>query len=550
MSVGVLRPREHNEAPPVARPPSRILPLVWLALVALLFLAFFGGNLLKLTQRWSKDPSYSHGFLVPLVSLWLAVRAYRRAGRPGAGDVRIGSMAMLAGAMLHLILTVLNNPVLDFMAAGLVLWGVAVAVGGGEWAWGFLFPIGMLFFMFPLPATWTNYAALWLQDWVAQISAVLLDPFVVCYRRGNSLHLAGVGKPLVVAAECSGLRQIISFSALGVLVGGLSRKTPLFRLLLAASAIPVAIMANVARILLMATGAVWFGTHWMHGWMHDAAALVTLPLGLTLFTIVGWGLSCVTAEPRPPESGSSSPLPDGRGSVTRGLLAAIVCLIVALLAEGGLGWYLRAGEIPTYPDIRAAFAALPHRLSTPTRTWHGQDLPGLDHFRARLPYPVDDLLYRQYTPAPAGPPVALFMIYSRQGDDRKHHPEICIRDAYGAMEDLTARRQIALDEDGQRTVMRFRFRTGASQYTTVYYWHYALEAPPSHKLTTLRRLYRRQNQPVPSVTVQVSTVAEWKDLDAVEHGFLAAVDAALCKEHFPVTARIGCHRLPIALVRD
>ncbi|MGH7172746.1 MAG: exosortase/archaeosortase family protein, partial [Gemmataceae bacterium] len=295
--AATVRERGRNRSLTVAaRFCSRTPVLLWLGLVALLFLAFFGGNLLKLTDRWSKDPSYSHGFLVPFVSLWLAVRAYRRAGAPVEGDVRIGSMAMLAGVMLHLLLTIINNPMLDFVAAGLVLWGVAVAVGGVEWAWGFLFPIGFLFFMFPLPATWTNFAGLWLQDWVAQVSAVVLDPFVVCYRRGNSLYLAGVPKPLVVAAECSGLRQIISFLALGVLVGGLSRKSKAFRVLLAAAAIPVAIISNVARILLMAACSVWFGTKWMGGWMHDAPALVTLPLGLALFLIVGWVLSRLTSE--------------------------------------------------------------------------------------------------------------------------------------------------------------------------------------------------------------------------------------------------------------
>jgi exosortase len=559
MSVGVLKTRESNEAPAPNRLTSHTLAFVCFGLIALLFLLFFGGNLLKLADRWSKDPSYSHGFLVPFISLWLAVRAYRRAGTPVEGDVRIGSMAMLAGATLHLMLTVINNPMLDFVAAGLVLWGVAVAVGGVEWAWGFLFPIGFLFFMFPLPATWTNFAGLWLQDWVARVSAVILDPFVVCYRRGNSLYLAGVPTPLVVAAECSGLRQIVSFVALGVLVGGLSGKSTSFRVLLAAAAIPVAIVANVVRILLMAAGSLWFGTRWMSGWMHDAPALVTLPLGLAMFVVVGWGLLRVLSEPRPlgsdvdlsiRETINQTPLPNGRGSAMHGLLAAIACLTVALLAEGGLALYLHGAAATPYPDLRAPFAALPRELQTPTLTWHGQDVSGLDAFRAKLPYPVDDLLYRQYAPKPAGAPLSLYMVYSRQGDDRKHHPEICIRDASGATEDYDARRQIALDADGARTVMRFRFRTGAGQYTTVYYWHYSLEAPPQRGQTALRRLYQRQNHPVPSITMQVSLVAEPAELEAVEKGFLVAVDAALRKDHLPATARMGCQRLPIALIRD
>ncbi len=564
MSLGALKPRERKEALAVDRLVPHLAFLVWLGLSALLFLVFFGGNLLKLTERWSKDPSYSHGFFVPLLGLWLALRVVRKKGAPSVGDPHVGSMAIVSGALLHLILTVINNPMLDFAAMALVLWGVAAALGGVGWAKGFLFPIGFLFFMFPLPATWTNYAGLWLQDWVAQVSAGLLDPFVVCYRRGNSLYLAGVGEPLVVAAECSGLRQIVSLVALGVVVGGLSGKSATFRILLAVAAVPAALVANVLRILIMAAGSVWFGTQWMGGWMHDAPALVTLPLGLALFASLGWLMSRLERSQREApslptacedcgESRTSTHSLDSSHSPKRGLLAVVVCLLGASLAEGGLAWYLHGAAATPYPELRAPFAALPHDLAAPGASgigWHGRDVSNLDSFRAKLPYRADDLLYRVYAPKMAGPPLYLYLVYSRQGDDRKHHPEICIRDASGATEDFDARKQIPLDVSGQRSVMRFRFRTGVGEYTTVYYWHYSLEAPPQPGQTLLRRLYQRQNHPVPSITAQVSLVAAPTETEAVERGFLVAVDAALRAEQLPDTARIGDNRLPLTLIRD
>ncbi len=557
MSAGVVTSRESEPATTPLRPSPRIPTFVWLGFVVLLFFTFFGGNLLKLSDRWNRDPSYSHGYLVPFISLWLAFRVYRRVGRPISGNILVGSLAMLTGTLLHLTLTLINNPILDFVAVGLVLWGMAVAMGGVTWARQFLFPIGFLFFMFPLPATWTNFAGLWLQDRVAQVSAALIDPFVVCYRRGTSLYLAGVPEPLVVAAECSGLRQIVSFVALGVLIGGLTRKSFSYRVLLTTAALPIAFLANVARILLMAAGSVWFGTQWINSRMHDAPAMVTLPLGVALFLTVVWGLNrfLLVSQARVSERVKSHPLPDDRGAasshtVRRGLRPAVACLMLGVLSEVGLVWYLHAGDTLAYPDLRAPFASLPHELQSPNQVWTGRDISNLDEFRARLPYHADDLLYRLYQPLPSGPPVHLYMVYSRQGEDRKHHPEICIRDASGATEDVEARRQIALDSEGQRQVMRFRFQTGISQFTTVYYWHYSFEAPPQKGQTALRRLYQQQNHPLPSITVQVSLVADGADLEAVEKGFLTAVDSALCRAQLPATARIGCQRLPIALVRE
>jgi exosortase len=280
-------------APPeIASPPAqRTVALFWLVAVAALVAVLFGGTFVRLYGLWLKDPNYSHGFLVPLVSGWLAGRYLRRAGWPVAGDTRLGCLTVLAGCIVHLATLVAGWPPLDFVALALLLRGLAVAAGGRAWAGGFTFPILFLFFMFPLPVTWTGTAALWLQDGVSRVAAAVLNLFVVCYRRGNSLFLAGVPEPLVVAEECSGLRQIVAFVALGALLGHLSGRPLLYRVLLVLVAVPVAIAANVARVLLMAAAATRFGTGWLSGWLHHAPVAVTLPLGLALYLLAGWALA-------------------------------------------------------------------------------------------------------------------------------------------------------------------------------------------------------------------------------------------------------------------
>jgi hypothetical protein len=256
-------------------------------------------------------------------------------------------------------------------------------------------------------------------------------------------------------------------------------------------------------------------------------------------------------------------------SLSRRLLSAAVCLAVGVLAQAGLRWHLRSAEISPFPDLTASLASLPRDVANPLyekaseaagpdlstpQGWRGLDHAGLDEFRKKLPYTADDLLSRRYFPyrdqTPSGPPLDLYIVYSRTGEDRKHHPEICIRDAAGSAEDVAARRQLLLDAAGERPVMRFRFRTGPAQLTTVYYWHYTLEAPPGPRQSLLQALYQRQSHPAPSVTVQVSLAAADPDLEAVEKGFLGAVDAALSRHHLPPTARIGCNRLPIALKQE
>jgi exosortase len=271
--------------------------------VTALFLVLFEDPFLRLLDLWGRDPNYSHGYLIPLLSGWLAWRNGRRAGMPVQGEMGLGALAILAGCTLRLAGAVVGWLPLDFLALVLILRGVTVTVGGREWAKGFTFPILFLFFMFPLPGTWTSFAALGLQDLVSRVAAWVLDFFVVCYRQGNALHLAGVPETMTVAEECSGLRQIVAFVALGALVGHLSQRSLPFCLLLVLTAVPVAVFANVVRILLMAAGACLFGTSWIHGWLHHAPALFTMPVGLVLYLAVAWSMGRFW--PRPAKGGAA-----------------------------------------------------------------------------------------------------------------------------------------------------------------------------------------------------------------------------------------------------
>jgi hypothetical protein len=46
------------------------MPIWFVVAIALAFFAYFGG-LAELVSRWSKQEEYSHGFFIPLISLWL-----------------------------------------------------------------------------------------------------------------------------------------------------------------------------------------------------------------------------------------------------------------------------------------------------------------------------------------------------------------------------------------------------------------------------------------------------------------------------------------------
>ena len=143
------------------------------------------------------------------------------------------------------------------------------------------------------------------------------------------------------------------------------------------------------------------------------------------------------------------------------------------------------------------------------------------------------------------------MLYIRDiGEDRKHHPEICIREVTGAPEDLSAREKFSLDAENKRQVQRFVFRTGSVGRTTVYYWHYTFLAPAAGN-TFLQTLHQRLGERPPSLTVQATTNRDDPAaLQAIETQLLPLVDAAFAGRILPPTAVIESNRLPVALLRE
>src|SRR5437870_8214500 len=140
--------------------------------------------------------------------------------------------------------------------------------------------------MFPLPATLTERMAVCLQGIVTGLATQLLQLFLPAYREGNFIHLPD--QQLEVGEACSGLRQIVAFAALTLIVAHASRRSLLYKVGLLLSCGPVAVSSNLLRVLLMAFILRHFGAHYILGACHDAWGLVTMAVGLALLLGVGW----------------------------------------------------------------------------------------------------------------------------------------------------------------------------------------------------------------------------------------------------------------------
>ncbi len=256
--------------------------------LALALLVVFAPALASLAAVWRSVDHYSHGFLVPLVSLWVAWTGRARLAGLAATHDR-GGLALLALALgLYAVGMGLGETSLQGLAlVGAVAGGVRFLRGPA--ALGALgFPVAFLLFMVPLPASWLTPLVLGLQQFVtwAAVGALRVGGMAVA-REGNVITLPDGGS-LFVAEACSGVTSIVTLLPLGVLFAWFTERSWMRRGLLVASVVPVALVANLVRVVATAVAARHYGVEAAtEASLHELAGLLTYVLGCVV--LVGLG---------------------------------------------------------------------------------------------------------------------------------------------------------------------------------------------------------------------------------------------------------------------
>lgn len=195
-----------------------------------------------------------------------------------------------------------------------------------------------------------------------------------------------------------------------------------------------------------------------------------------------------------------------------------------------------AGPLMDMP-LQIALDDLPLELGD----WRGQDRPIEDE---RALY-ADQHLQRTYQHTQRPQSLTLWIVYSRDGEDRGHHPEVCMAVA-GKPED-TAGRRTCVVPGHPVPVQQYRFgRPGDQQL--VFYWHYTLPPPDRAEVDSIQRSYQQLRRRPSSVTLEVFA-PEFSDEDAeFARQFVSLVDAAI-QQHVGPSAIRGSQRLPVTVVQ-
>jgi exosortase len=241
-----------------------------------------------LGREWLSSPDASYGVVLVAVAVVVAwQRRERCACAWRAHSHHLAGLAVLgAGLLIYLAGQLGADVFLTRFSLVVVMTGALWFVAGTAVVRVMTAPLAFLLMAVPLPALLVNAVTLPLQFTASQIAETTLTTAgVAVFRDGNVLELPSA--TLQVAEACSGLRSLVSLTAIAVLLAWATpAPTRLARVAIVAAAVPVAIVMNGFRIAGIGLACEAWGPRMASGPWHTFSGWVTfLASALVLIAI-------------------------------------------------------------------------------------------------------------------------------------------------------------------------------------------------------------------------------------------------------------------------
>jgi exosortase len=267
-----------------------------------LFILFRAWQFPGLVRAWLDDPNWSHGFIIPLFSIYLIytrwqdlLDARRRVCLLGLPIV-IASILLIVAGFYPIGTAMVSQWGMVLLLFGLVLYLNGPAVTKLVWL-----PIFFLVFAIPIPDILYSRIAEPLQGLAATGSGVILKIIGVQGVTVNESHIAfrsvsGAACDLTVAEACAGMRMLTMFLALGVAMAYLGDRPIWQRLVLIIAAIPIAVFCNVLRVTITCGAFVLDHPEFGQDFMHTFTGILMLIPALLFLWLLGLLLQSLFVE--------------------------------------------------------------------------------------------------------------------------------------------------------------------------------------------------------------------------------------------------------------
>ena len=275
-----------------SEPNARRLVSDWLsgwtwesALLLLGLVAFCLPTMQFVTQQsWSGEEG-AHGPIVLATGLWLLVREWKEA-QPFAKPARTRTIWLLLAILVPLQIFARITQIVELegylmYATVLVVLYAIIGLDALRKLW---FPLFYIAFIFPPPDSIVAMATVPMKIWLSKAAISFLQLFN--YPIGGEGVTIYIGQyELLVAAACSGINSIISLSAISLFYIYMRHRADwVYSALLVLLIVPVAMVANFFRVLILILLTYHAGEAAAQGFLHNFAGIAMFAIALmTIF---------------------------------------------------------------------------------------------------------------------------------------------------------------------------------------------------------------------------------------------------------------------------
>jgi EpsI family protein len=453
--------------------------LVAVSVLGLLAILFHASIMRPLVAEWYEHENFSYGFLIPVVFAYLVLQRCHALQREKIAPAIWGTAFLTGSIAVGLIGNALGEPFLSRLSLVATVAALVHVIAGWRILRLLAFPLAYLLLMVPPPYVIVKQVSYYLKMFDAVVATEALQLIgVPVYRDSYFLNLPGI--TLEVADVCSGIASLFAMIALGTVYVYFLPVRMAAKLAVLASVLVFPLVANLIRIILIATSVYYYGPIMLKAFFHTFTGTFTFLLSLAMLLVVGEWFRRRYPAAEPPKQFVTRR--DERTELSGTLLLSMPALLAAIVLAGGL-YLSHAITIPESRQLNGKLDAIPKQLGyfrLASGTW-------------REPYSdpeADEALSRLYQ-GPQNNPIEVFVGYrgSQRGSDRLRSPKLVFpnRWEYASTDDI----QIAA-EGGRHINANWLLTKKNNSRRVVLFWYQlpgrTLSSDVLYRLELARRL--------------------------------------------------------------
>jgi exosortase len=250
--------------------------LLWLGLAAITLPTMIS----VARESWSTEQG-AHGPIVLATGIWLVLQL-RHEIPPlvKRGSLALACLLLVPALLLYVLARITTTLELEGIALYFCLVVAFYAYCGTAVMRLLWFPAFYFIFLFPPPDSLVATLTQPLKINISRAAVALLDACgMMIARKGVIIQVDQYD--ILVAAACAGLNSIISLSAIGLFYIYVRHNANWrYALLLMIAILPVAVLANFVRVLLLILITDFMGDAWAQGFLHGFAGMVMFAVAL------------------------------------------------------------------------------------------------------------------------------------------------------------------------------------------------------------------------------------------------------------------------------